>query len=384
MLITSIWVVAYFLVPMFIIWLCIRFPWIDKIGAVLVNYGIGVIIGNLGILPEGFDKIQNFLTTILIPIAIPLLLFTADIKTWVKMAGKTLLAFVLGTLALLISIYVGYYIFHTKVDKLWEVSGMLVGVYTGGTPNLAAIKTALNVPADRFIITHSSDTFVCMIYLFFILSMGQKLFGLFLPKFKLSEFAVNNINADAILEDTKDFVELIKKKNWLSTLKALGLSVFIFAIGGGISMLVPEKTMMLTAILTITTLALLLSAQPSINKMKNSFTLGMYFIHVFSLVVASMADFTRFSAVESMDIFFYVALVVYATVIIHLILAYFFKIDTDTFIIVSMAMIFSPPFVPVVAASLRNKYIIISGMTAGIIGYAIGNYLGVFVALSLK
>ena len=38
----------------------------------------------------------------------------------------------------------------------------------------------------------------------------------------------------------------------------------------------------------------------------------------------------------------------------------------------------SPPFVPVIAAALKNKEIVVSGLIIGIIGYAIGNYLGVF------
>jgi uncharacterized membrane protein len=40
----------------------------------------------------------------------------------------------------------------------------------------------------------------------------------------------------------------------------------------------------------------------------------------------------------------------------------------------------SPPFVPAVAAALKNKSIIISGLTTGIVGYAIGNYLGISLA----
>jgi uncharacterized membrane protein len=65
-------------------------------------------------------------------------------------------------------------------------------------------------------------------------------------------------------------------------------------------------------------------------------------------------------------------------------LAALFKIDADNVIIVSTALTCSPPFVPVVAGALKNKEIIISGITVGIIGYAIGNYLGVFIAYLFK
>ena len=60
------------------------------------------------------------------------------------------------------------------------------------------------------------------------------------------------------------------------------------------------------------------------------------------------------------------------------------KIDADTVIISGSALICSPPFVPVVAAALKNKEIILTGMIVGVAGYAIGNYLGIFIAYLLK
>jgi uncharacterized membrane protein len=66
--------------------------------------------------------------------------------------------------------------------------------------------------------------------------------------------------------------------------------------------------------------------------------------------------------------------------LLHGLFCKIFKIDTDTYIITSVSAICSPPFVPVVAGALKNKEIILSGLTTGIIGYAIGNYLGVGLA----
>jgi uncharacterized membrane protein len=311
-------------------------------------------------------------------------LFSADIGSWIKLIGKTTIALFLGVISLLISIYAGYYIFSGKVENLWEVSGMLVGVYTGGTPNLAAIKTALNVAPDRFIVTHTSDMLISSLFLFFVLGGAQKVFNLILPKFKLDQKMSDYEKDYDIVDETQDFKGLLRKEYQMNILKSVGLSIFIFAIGGGISMLVPEKYSTLTAILTITTLAILFSFRPKVNQLKKSYQSGMYLIHVFSLVVASMADFSKFHAGESLTIFYYVAFVVFVSLIIHLILSYFFKVDTDTFIITTIALVFSPPFVPVAATALKNKHVIISGITVGIIGYAIGNYLGVFVAYSLK
>jgi uncharacterized membrane protein len=66
--------------------------------------------------------------------------------------------------------------------------------------------------------------------------------------------------------------------------------------------------------------------------------------------------------------------------ILHAVIARFFKIDADTVIISGSALICSPPFVPVVAASLKNRDVIMTGLAVGIAGYAVGNFLGVMVA----
>ncbi|MBS4059644.1 MAG: DUF819 family protein, partial [Bacteroidetes bacterium] len=68
----------------------------------------------------------------------------------------------------------------------------------------------------------------------------------------------------------------------------------------------------------------------------------------------------------------------------HVLLSKIFKIDADTVMITSTAMICSPPFVPVVAGAIKNKEVILPGITIGIIGYAIGNYLGFLIANLLK
>ena len=53
------------------------------------------------------------------------------------------------------------------------------------------------------------------------------------------------------------------------------------------------------------------------------------------------------------------------------------KIDGDSVLVSSISLINSPPFVPMVAALLGNKDIIVLGITVGLLGYMLGNYMGI-------
>jgi uncharacterized membrane protein len=72
--------------------------------------------------------------------------------------------------------------------------------------------------------------------------------------------------------------------------------------------------------------------------------------------------------------------VIFGSLFIHILLSKIFKIDADTTMTTSVALICSPPFVPVIGGGLKNSKVIIPGLTVGIIGYALGNYLGAIVA----
>ena len=109
----------------------------------------------------------------------------------------------------------------------------------------------------------------------------------------------------------------------------------------------------------------------------------MYLILIFSLGVASMADIREFSGAAP-GLFLYITYVVFGSLILHVLLSRYFKVDSDTVMVTSTALICSPPFVPVIAGAIRNREVIVSGLTVGILGYAIGNYLGYFVALIIK
>ncbi len=421
MILSIILVLFYLLMPVLLIYLVHISKTINKIGAVVMAYIIGLVVGNIGIFPHASDSLkavlagksflphdqltnylaegkilhsdvmvnqiastQDMIMSVAIPIALPLLLFSLDIKRWLKLAKEGLLSLILGVSSLIIVVVAGYFLFESYIDESWKVAGMLVGVYTGGTPNLAAIGTALDVAPNIFVLTNTYDMVIGSLCLFFLLTIAQRAFNLILPHFRESH---EKVKLKKIIEESSgidNYLGMLTKNGILQLSKALGLSLLILVTSYGISLLMPKSAQTAVVILLITTLGLLLGTIKSISKIEKTFQLGMYFIIVFSMVVASMADLRSMFQIDFLHLFMYITFVVFGSIIVHVFLSYLFKIDSDTTIITITALTFSPPFVPVVAAALKNKEIIITGITTGILGYAFGNYLGVGLAYFLK
>jgi uncharacterized membrane protein len=377
-MITVFLVLFFILFPILVIYLCNKYSFIDKIGAVVVCYIAGALVGNIGILPAGFDKVQGPMMLINICLALPLMFFSLDIKRWSRLAGKSLLSFTLQTIAIVTVATAGYYIFRSYVGtETWKIAGMFIGVYTGGTVNLGAIATALQTDRTLYLAAHTSDVVVSAVYLLFLMTIGQRIFLKVLPPFK----PVGNATAEESF-NYDSYEGIFQKEIFRPLLGAFGLALAIFIVGGLSFLVFKEDVAFVVAILIITTLGILSSFVPKIRNIKMTYQLGNYFILIFSLVVSSMANINILLSTAPIMLV-YVTFTIFVCLALHVVLASFFKIDADTVIITSVAGICSPPLVPMVASALKNKEIVITGVVTGIIGWVIGTYLGITVAYIL-
>ena len=149
----------YLLFPIFIIYLCTTYPILDKIGMIIICYAVGLVLGNIHILPGNILASQTTLCEVTVALSLPLLLFSLDLKQWIHLAGKTILSMVLATISIAIASCLGFLFINDLIKESWKLVGMAVAVYTGGTPNLASVKTALNVDPTIFITFLINDNY---------------------------------------------------------------------------------------------------------------------------------------------------------------------------------------------------------------------------------
>ncbi|MEI6386575.1 MAG: DUF819 family protein [Spirochaetota bacterium] len=389
-MISALMVLFYLLFPALIIKLCARWKLAGQIGPVLLCYLGGIAFGNIGILPKGVSGFQDTLGSAFVALGISMMLMTFDVGEWKATAGKAILSFALACVAIIFVAWLGLRIFGNSIPEAWKVAGMAIGVYTGGTPNMAAIRTALGTSSDTFILMNTYDALLSFLYIVFCATLAQRVFGLILPAFRLpagtgsgnGELSASPSGKETA-EGVGDYRGIFAPRVMLPLARNFLLALAIAGLSIGLSGLVPKDWSTALAILSITTLSIALSFIPKIRATPKGFPAGMYLIYAFSTVIASMVDFSAFSSVN-WPMLGFVTLCVFGGMTVHGLLCAIFRIDVDTFILTSVSAICSPPFVPVVASAIRNRHLLLAAITTGIIGYAVGNYLGIGFAFLVR
>jgi len=374
--------------PALIILLCKKFRFLEKIGAGILCYGLGMLVGNIGVLPIGSNAVQMGFMSVTIPIALPLMLFSLDFKRWRHhLAGKALLSCFLMIASAIIATFVGYMLCRDSIEDAWKVAGMLIGIPVGTSANLNAIGLALRAEEHILVLTNTADMILCTPYFIIMLTVAQRLLNKVLrpycpPEGSLMVEASGQCEGEHVA-DFDDYTGVFRPETLRSLAQALFFALVIFGVAGIAYTFTPKDYNMAALILVITTLGIFASFIPYIRGLKMTFQLGQYIMFIFCVVVGSLSDLTAMAnAMPSIMVF--TGIVVYGCLLLHILFAKIFRIDADTVIITNVAGIFSAPFVPVVASALKNKDVILSGIITGIIGLAIGNYLGISFAYFLR
>ena len=380
---------CYVLFPLLIIEAFKRWTIVQKIGTVVLAYAVGIIASLCGVfnfadpvVGATFSKLQSTIMSVSVPLAIPLMLFNCDFKLWTKSLPKTAWALVTGIVAVIVASISGYFIFRNNVPEIAKVTGMMAGIYTGGTMNFNALGAALNVDRSVMAIVLAFQMVITTPYIFFLLGGGYKVFRKLLPYKDITH--KGRMDEDEVgTNDVENYHGMFEKKNFIGMMKGLGLSVIFLAMGAGLALLITGTLNELVVILTITTLSIIASFFKPVRELPKTFELGMFFILIFSVIVASMFDINSVNG-GSLYIGGFVLWIIGISVGLHLLLCRIAKVSGDLFCVCQVGLLCSPPFVPPIAGAMKNKKVLISGIVVGLVGYAVGTYLGAILAWALS
>lgn len=382
-------IIFYLLAPAGILWACRRSKLLGKVGPVLTLYILGVVIANLHIVPTSLGGIQKTLQDVMIPLAIPMMLFSCNLRS--LKAGTTIRAFVIGVFSVALMVVGGYLLLGSHLgEDAATIGATLSGQYSGGAGNFAAVNMMLGkdgLSNEKFALVATCNLIVSFFYLMFLMGGGVTMARKIVHGKNLKAYN-DSINAADYVNDNpyKDFG---KKKSIVQLLKVFVTAAVVAVVSLLVSNLFKEGKVlfdllggdfsMVALILTLTTISLLLTSFKSVRSWDKSFDAGMYLIYIFCLAMAMLADLSQLNWKLGFWVLIYQAIIVFGSLLVAVLLAKPFKVDADSAVITSDTLVNSPICVPMIAATMKNKAAIMVGITNGLAGYAVGNYLGYLI-----
>ena len=389
MIVTVLQLIAVFAVPLLILRQREK-GLVRTFGTIAMAYFWGIVLSlavflcrKLGLDIRLNADVGQIGSYVCIGLAIPLLMFGANLADVRRLAKPVLTSFAL----LIVSVSAVVLLCGRTLGASFpwgrELAAMAAGMYTGGSPNFNAIGVILGVPGDTIAVGNLSDMIVGTVFYIFILTLAKPLCAKILDRRAKSGETMRETggaeNMDAL--EWNGFHRGIVRNILLSLgCVAIGavIGFIVWKIKGGAltDPLVPA------VMIAGTILGLAFSFVPSVREVKENTAAGHYLILVFSFALASSLDLETIhgSLLHALAL---LALITVCSFALHLLLCRVFRIGADCAIVTMTAGLYGPAFIPAVAKQLRCDALTAPGLICGALGYAVGTFLGAGLFLLL-
>lgn len=350
---------------------CERTPWGRKYSGVMLLITLAIVLANLRIIPTSapaYDVVWDYL----VPIAIPLLLFEADLKRIIRESGPTLIAFMIGSAAVVAGVIVASSLLDLGQNEA-ELAGIFTGTYIGGSLNFAAVAEATNMQeSSQLAAAIAADNVITNLHFLLII---------FIPgiAWMVKRYPTHHIdNAEVVSFDSDRPPHTIENLGIAGLLASLALAFAIAATGKWLADLggYPQFAILIITAIAVT-IATVLPRQ--MGKLSGHREAGNVMMFIFLASIGASADV--WELIDIAPILF-----VYATIIIVIHLAVLFglgmllRLDLAELAMASAVCIGGPASAPALASAKGWRELLIPGVLAGSFGYAIGSFIGVSVA----
>lgn len=364
----AIWAVLFGLAA-FGFW-CERYPFGRKYSGVMLLITLAIVLSNLRIIPTAapaYDIVWQYL----VPIAIPLLLFQADLRRIFREAGATLIAFFIGSAAVVAGVLVGVTLIDLGAEES-RLAGIFTGTYIGGSLNFAAVAEATRFE-DGSVLTAAvaADNVITNLHLLVIIFLpGVAGFARLFP-------ARHGHQPPPVSRDIDPDVHRVSSLGIAGLLAALALAFALAAAGNGVASSLGRPQY---AILVTTALTLLLSTfgQRFVSGLSGYNEAGNVLMFVFLATIGASADI--WLLIEIAPILFLFAFII---VSVHLLLVFsigrLLRLDIAEICIASAVCIGGPASAPAIASAKGWHDLVVPGVLAGSFGYASGSFIGMLV-----
>ena len=339
-------------------------------GTVIVILG-AIAAANIGLIPHQ-SPTYDFVFTFVVPILIPLFLLQADLRRVFREAARTTLAFLIASAGTVLGVLVAVSVLDLSqlanqsenviTAKEGAIAGLFAATYIGGSVNYAVLGEMTGLITDRsfFSAATAADNLFSALYLSLIASLpALSSLARWYPEHRMSELveteAPHAVSAQSLC-------------------LALSISVILVVTS---DMVAAAWTGPSTRYVVLTALTLVLAtAVPHIRRLTaGGFELGIALSFSFFASIAAGADIEAMVSKAPM-LGALVAMLLAVHLGVLLLVGKLCRLTLPELLTASNAAILGATTAPTMAAAKGWKDQVTPGVLVGVIGYALGTFVG--------
>ena len=358
--------------------------WFGNIAGTLFVIAFMALLANLGVVPGSADdsysvSAYGVVFDYFVPLAIPLLLFGADLSNILKTSRKLLFIFFVGSIGILLGAALSFYLFDVG-ESTFKVVGVFAATLIGGSVNFLATAETLEFTSDPLFATAAAvDNLIAngYIFLLFLIPGLKSVSKWFVDPSLESELPFQSVSSEDEIDDTTG--SLIEK-----IALSIAVAFLVCWLGQVIgSWLQSSLGIKINLDILITTILVLAMANLRVFRLRDlehvAFPIGMILLYVFLGVIGAAVSIKVVTQAGPNVIFICIT-----TILVHLLftmaVAKLCKISLEEVVITSAANTAGPSISAPLAAAIGQKQLVSSAILLGIMGYALGTFFGVGLA----
>ena len=362
-----------------IVWVSIyleeRIALARALGSALLGIVLAAIAANLGLLPSQ-SAAYDALSGIGVNIGIALILLGVDFRSIVKAGPSMLVAFALGVAGTAVGALLAYYLLHDAVGpEAWKLAGQYTGTYTGGGVNMVAVGRALETSPELFSAAVAADNVTTTIWMIVCFGAPAFLAPLWRGVGRLHETPLQATPRTGIPVASSPFTSSLRAVTAKDFAALAGISLGAVWLSGVLADLVPQ----LPEVLWLTTSVLVLAQVPQIRSIAGGPVLGAVILQLFLAGLGAQSIIAEIVRV-GLPVFYFTIIVVAMHGLLLFGAGRLLGLDLGTLTVASQANVGGPASAMALATARGYPDRLLPGIAVGLLGYAVGNYVGFGIA----